>query len=357
MYGAFFVYFSLTYYIMILVIGDPICNDYFGRPTYNDCEELATELSGGWPGEEPRPDRRLHLFSVPDAVIPSWVTPHSRNRRVTLPKLATEGPGCKMSLMPLRQSNGEVSVDVGYYYSMSRPGQELNFDCVRSEGQGGFTHVGTTRSLILTFYAPDSPFDEAVQQWIENDQASCQGTAAAVPTSKDAQEKSCKDDDEEFLTFLNDIGDFSAVEEPKAPVAPAPPTCGEYCSGPANLCGASDGCRCIADSFQGIGSRYYTGTCKPSSFAFDGRRLQENLVNGTNLVQVTSNFTLTVNGSAGVQAVDSPPACPCNCTYVSVACCDAPSGVVYEAADLKLGVLEPWQCPNSTNGTRQSSHP
>lgn len=47
-----------------------------------------------------------------------------------------------MSLMPLRQSNGEVSVDVGYYYSMSRPGQELNFDCVRSEGQGGFTHVG-----------------------------------------------------------------------------------------------------------------------------------------------------------------------------------------------------------------------
>lgn len=110
------------------------------------------------------------------------------------------GPGCKMSLMPLRQSNGLVAVDVGYYYTMSRPGQNINFECVRSKEQGGFTHVGmwsnrsivspiestenanhghlgTTRSLILAFYAPDSPFDEAVQQWLENDQASCQDTA------------------------------------------------------------------------------------------------------------------------------------------------------------------------------------
>ena len=47
-----------------------------------------------------------------------------------------------MSLMPLRQSNGLVAVDVGYYYSMSRPAQDLNYDCVRSEEEGGFTHVG-----------------------------------------------------------------------------------------------------------------------------------------------------------------------------------------------------------------------
>ena len=76
---------------MGLAMGDPICSEVFGNPTYNDCEELATELNGGWPGEEPRPDLRLHLFTVPDVVIPSWVTPHSRNRRVTLPKFASEG--------------------------------------------------------------------------------------------------------------------------------------------------------------------------------------------------------------------------------------------------------------------------
>ena len=204
---------------------------------------------------------------------------------------------------------------------------------------------------MLAFYAPDSQFDQAIQEWIKNDPASCQSTATreheAGKTPEETQEDSCGEDDE-FQKFLEAIGDFSDLEESEAPVAPAPPMCGESCWGPVNLCGASDGCRCIADSFQGVGSRYYTGICKPSSFAFDGRRLRETLINGTGLVNVGSNFTLTVKHSAGFQEV-TPPACPCNCTYVSRACCEAPSGVVYEAVDLKLGILEPSRCPNSTN--------
>ena len=47
-----------------------------------------------------------------------------------------------MSLMPLRQSNGLASVDVGYYYSMSRPAQEINLQCIHSKEQGGYAHVG-----------------------------------------------------------------------------------------------------------------------------------------------------------------------------------------------------------------------
>ena len=47
-----------------------------------------------------------------------------------------------MSLMPLRQSNGLASVDVGYYYSMSRPAQEVNLQCIQYKEQGGYTHVG-----------------------------------------------------------------------------------------------------------------------------------------------------------------------------------------------------------------------
>lgn len=91
MQGTYIACLGLLYYFMKLAIGDPICNEVFGKPTYNDCEELATELSGGWPGDNPRPDRRLHLFAVPDAEIPSWVSPHPRNRRVTLPQFASEG--------------------------------------------------------------------------------------------------------------------------------------------------------------------------------------------------------------------------------------------------------------------------
>ncbi|CAD6563513.1 MAG: hypothetical protein ASARMPRED_000002 [Alectoria sarmentosa] len=246
-------------------MGDPVCGEIFGSPTYNDCEELATELSGGWPGEEPRPDRRLHLFTVPDAVIPSWVSPHPRNRRVILPQFASEG---------------------------------------------------TTRSLILTFYAPDSSFDDSIQQWLKSGPALCKGTAGteygAAGASKNTQQETCAEDDDDFQKFLDDIGDFSTLEEPRAPVVPAPPLCGDSCWGPVNLCGASDGCRCIADSFQGVGSRYYTGTCKPSNFAFDGRRLRETLVNGTDLVHVTSNFSLAFNGSANFQGFYSydPPSEP-----------------------------------------------
>lgn len=199
-------------------------------------------------------------------------------------------------------------------------------------------------------------FDEAIQQWLQTDEAECQDRATEehVETASDTLKESCADDDD-FQTFLDAIGDFGELEEPKAPVAPAPPSCGESCWGPVNLCGATDGCRCIADSFQGVGSKYFTGICKPSSFAFDGRRLRETLVNGTGLVRMTSNSILTANGSAGSPAAD-PPACPCNCTYVSVACCDAPNGVVFEAADLKLGALEPSQCRNITSSISQTSH-
>ena len=91
MYWGYFSYLGLVYYLMESATGDTVCSEIFGSPTYNDCEELATELSGGWPGEEPRPDRRLHLFTVPDAVIPSWVSPHPRNRKVILPQFASEG--------------------------------------------------------------------------------------------------------------------------------------------------------------------------------------------------------------------------------------------------------------------------
>ena len=37
------------------------------------------------------------------------------------------------------------------------------------------------------------------------------------------------------------------------------PSCGQSCWGPVNLCGDAGGCRCIADLYQGVGSKYYTG--------------------------------------------------------------------------------------------------
>ena len=52
-------------------------------------------------------------------------------------------------------------------------------------------------------------------------------------------------------------------------------------------------------------------------------------------------------------------ACPCNCTYVSKACCNSNSGLIYEAPELRLGSV---QAPsanltcNATTGDFQASN-
>ena len=66
----------------------------------------------------------------------------------------------------------------------------------------------------------------------------------------------------------------------------------------------------------------------------------------------TLNSTLTQDGGMDL-------ACPCNCTYVSKACCNSLSGMVYEAPELRLGSV---QAPsanltcNATTGDFQVSN-
>jgi hypothetical protein len=45
-----------------------------------------------------------------------------------------------------------------------------------------------------------------------------------------------------------------------------------------------------------------------------------------------------VGGKVRREIEDLP--CPCNESYVSRSCCDAPEGLIWEAAELNLGVLE-----------------
>ncbi|MCJ1450228.1 hypothetical protein MMC28_000557 [Mycoblastus sanguinarius] len=201
---------------------------------------------------------------------------------------------------------------MGYYYPMSLPAQVVNLDCVRGQQQGGFTYVGSRSNLILTLYAPGSEFDEAIQQWLGGCEVTATAEHAATAASEDLPGSCSKDNDDDFWDFLSDIEDLSETgdpssseqREPAAPVTPAPPMCGDSCWGPVNLCGALDGCRCIADLFQGVGSRYYTGTCKPSHFAFDGRRLSEVLVEGQDSLNTTAtNFALTPNNGSAAWSV------------------------------------------------------
>ena len=168
------------------------------------------------------------------------------------------------------------------------------------------------------------------------------------------------------------------------------PQCGQFCYGPNNLCDTSGGCKCIADTFQGPGVAYYTGTCKYTYAALRSGRalLSENLSNTTDKISLLSASPLTLNATtkntnittidltklanateidatlaanpsewvAGVEpGVGSGVACPCNCTYVSYGCCDSTTGNVFESVHMRLGAI--WMpagmvC-NLTNGEAQ----
>ena len=157
-------------FLIALVTADPECSPIFGSPDYSFCKELVNELFNNWPGE-PGTDAYLHYFALPGVEFPSWVGRPSRRAKVTeLPKFAGSGksnaaerlrreilsvisagqtPGCLMSLMPIRGLDGGISVDLGYYHSMSISARQLNRLCVnRGMGlkSGGFTHVGTLQS-------------------------------------------------------------------------------------------------------------------------------------------------------------------------------------------------------------------
>lgn len=143
------------------------------------------------------------------------------------------------------------------------------------------------------------------------------------------------------------------------------PQCNQFCYGPNNLCSTNGGCKCIADDFQGPGVAYYTGICKYTYGAYSSRRklLGTDLLNSTEaLATLNSNstdstatsFTVITNATdinstlaanpsdwiAGVEVgPDSGVPCPCNCTYVSNACCGSTTGIIYEPPQMRLGAI------------------
>lgn len=189
---------------------------------------------------------------------------------------------------------------------------DLSWHCAKTAS----TSTGSQNELILTLFAPDSDYEKAIQSMIQAGESICAQEAASGASVDITGAASC------------------GSTPPSAPNTFTGPICGRSCWSSANLCSGRDGCRCIAGSHQGVGSRFFSRLCKPAL--------------GTNTTQVANGSVPADTSSATVTLA----VCPCNCTYVSEACYESLTGIVHEPAVMNLGELEPpvSSCCNTTTG-------
>lgn len=206
-------------------------------------------------------------------------------------------------------------------------------------------HSGTESNIIVVLYQPGSSYDNYVTAQIAAGRE-VTGDANGIPFGDPAATNAPAAPSDETA----DDASSSAVNPPGTQGL----ICGQYCSS-NDLCTGDDGCKCIADPWQGVGSGYFTGTCKLPYFSGgSGRELGEVNNDSDIFVNSTGAFGVFDDSTAPLSQQSNPKnltltdiqlACPCNCTYVSKACCSSTSGLVYEALSLRLGALMP---PNGT---------
>lgn len=257
---------------------------------------------------------------------------------------------CKLALLPLLSPSEGISKDTGYYRNIARVGDLIQRACVsplNASPRGGHSRAGDNNRLLLVLYARNSDFDNKVRRRIALGHPVL-GLENAVGDIVYGTGSDRPDDDDAT----------SSTGPPVANPAPNAPSCGQYCWGPGGPCDGADGCRCLADAWQGVGSALFTGRCqlpyRLSGSFYSGAAGRELLATaaaaaGGGLNSTGSNSTRIVSvakDSANAIALTvANMACPCNCTYVSRACCRSATGTVYETPRLKLGALK---APNSS---------
>ncbi len=193
----------------------------------------------------------------------------------------------------------------------------------------------------MVLYQPGSPYDNYVTAEVAAGRevfADAEGVPLGDPTAVNppAPQNQAGANNQQ-------AGGASGSNPPGTQQQSSGPSCGQYCSS-IHLCTSPDGCKCIADPWQGSGSGYFTGTCK-LPYSASGRELGEIYINSTSFVNSTGTFNSADSPPPAQKPTLADQACPCNCTYVSNACCLSTSGIVYESPSLRLGAI---RAPNAT---------
>lgn len=330
----------------------PVCSPFYGQPDPWDCDQLLWSTRSVRQGTEAGfayTDTHGHFFATATTPRPALdrngnpISDTQWRGRHEIPIFRTNGD-CKLALIPRTTPNGAPGIDWGTYLSIARQAERVHEACTYPPNrQGGWKTISTESNLIVVLYQPGSPYDNYVTAEI----AAGRLIAGDIPNGVPFGDPNAQAPPAPPVDPLADDASSSAVGPPT--MQKGVPMCGQNCAS-VNLCTADDGCKCIADPWQGAGSGYFTGTCKIPYFASggDGRELSEIESNSTTSAingPSVGNTTLGAFDPATMVLGDTGFPCPCNCTYVSKACCFAEGGIVYEALNLKLGAVKP---PNAT---------
>lgn len=238
--------------------------------------------------------------------------------------------------------------------------QAVRNKCVQPHGIGGWTKAGLlNKSIGIFVHGPKSKFEDFL-----------------------SAHYACVTDEEGNSECEPDNVEYPPPQRPKGPAAgeasdpPSTKVCGlsHSCNSPSD-CSLANDCVCASDKGIPLSATWGTFLCTyvPGIAAAAAAAIQLSSecrgrcllnANGTLEVTATPDNTTFTSAALNTTIVDSTSyesttfspsltdlACPCNCTYVSKACCLSLTGLVYEDPVMKIDTVV-----QATNGSVCCDH-
>ena len=231
--------------------------------------------------------------------------------------------------------------------SPANGGDQVLFDWVQLDPTVASDHTNFVSwcrdACICRSAATAEPFQEAdpAAQAVQepNDLSDItQGMAALDPSALDSESSSS--DAGNDTNQADSVADQQENAEQINSTTADAHSPGSQCSaGACSIGQACSGTNCLC---QVTAAQYVPGAGTSQYYAECGLRLN---ITSPQTGPFSEIFGSSSGGSdGGLKAVkrgqsSEAPACPCNTTYVSHSCCDAESGIVWEAPELKLGEM------------------
>lgn len=367
------------------------CNEYmYGKPIFADCDDAYDEMEryqNAWEAAQPadkvnyRPATFVGIGRLAD--FNSVYGANYDPELVQLPVARTNGT-CTITIMQLERRHMPIFATEDWDTLLVNM-QDVMFNCVEDQGIGGWVETGDLgtgedASLGVFVYGPNSRFQQLLDI-----KFACTTDAEGNAECQDTDDDDGADDQRPSKT--QKTGEWAPEGQGDAgqggssdPQPPAAQQCEVPCSHPSDcdttnnyLCTSSSPlpddppidpsfrafcCQLVTELSDSVAASQALGpnTCRDRCLLANTAANATTCRNGTTWTNTTLEILAVPDRSYPGLALE----CPCNCTYVSPACCLSTDGVVFEDPSEKspLGVQAPNRsvcCDEMTGGWREAA--